>query len=180
MFGKDWKIKDFTKKYGDYHDFRELNIISISNNEAELILYFHESKFHSNEIAFYGFNKGVIEKLIDYIKTNPERKIYFYLYLMLDTGEAILNFALPIFLIKNNEKDVSINEESQSYLLHIIHKKSKYYLRLKNNQNEDLFGFMKNVNQIFEKKLIDRYNKEQQKFFEKKHAQEELLKKLKI
>ena len=98
---------------------------------------------------------------------------------MLDLDETILSFALPIFLIKNNESNVSISEDGQ-YKLNILNKKNKYYLRLNNDIHIGLFEYTKSVSEIFDKGLLERYDKEQEKFFEKKQAQEELLKKLKL
>lgn len=150
ILGEDCVIRDFTKIYGEWHSFRKPNIVHIKSRGIEIILFFHMSTSHSRKNkGFYGFSKEHTENILNYIRANSDKKIYFYLYLMLDTGETTLNFALPIFLIKNNENDISISEEGQ-YKLNIINKKNKYYLRLKNTPNEDLFMFMKDLNQIFD------------------------------
>ncbi|MBI2652822.1 hypothetical protein HYX00_05125 [Candidatus Woesearchaeota archaeon] len=140
-------------------NFDKQNMIIFKKNTAEVILYFH----FSNEIGFFGSDVGYVNHITNYIADNASKKIYTFVYLMLGDLETWnVNFALPIFFVKNHESEISKSQYPQ-YKFNIIFKKGRYWLRLKSNQLEDISIFQTNIKDLLSQRLINRYEEEKEK-----------------
>ncbi|MBI3027669.1 hypothetical protein HYY70_06175 [Candidatus Woesearchaeota archaeon] len=64
------------------------------------------------------------------------------------------------------------------YRFNIVYERGKYWLRLKNNQLEDISVFQTIIKDLLNQNLINRYEEEKERYFSTKKDKEELLRKL--
>ncbi len=160
-------IEDETKT------FNKQNIIIFKCNDIEIILYFH----YSSELGFFGCDVGYVDRIAAYITDNPSKKIYSYIYLILNDNElGKVNFAFPVFYVKTHQSDISKSEYPQ-YKFNILYKNGIYWLRLKNNQLEDISSLISDINNLLSEKLMRIHDEEKEKYVNKAEAQMALLKK---
>lgn len=171
-------IDEIKKCYGENcigestKNFDKQNIIIFTHNDNEIILYFH----FSNEIGFFGCDVGYVDRIASYISDNPSKKVYSFVYLMLNDDETgKVNFAIPVFFIKNHGSEISKTEDKQYYRFNILYKNGIYWLRLKNNPPEDLSNFISGIQDITSDNLMNRHDKEKEVFVNKADAQRALL-----
>ncbi len=161
------------------YDFKRKNLIIFQDGENEVILDYH----FSDEIGFFGTDVNFIDYVVTYIEDNSSRKIYYFLLLKLKNSEEDeVYFAIPMYFIKNNKQEISKSEYKGSippqYKFKIIFKNGKYWLRLKNNQLEDISIFQTSIKGLLNQSLINYYEEEKEKYFNTKKDKEGLLRKL--
>ncbi len=172
-FGQDC-IKEETR------NFKRKHIIVFQNEGNEIILDYH---FGHDKDKLFGADVNFIDYVANFIENNNSRKIYYYVLLILILSEKEeLYFAIPIFYIKNNESNIYKTKGDKyvpQYRFNIVYENGKYWLRLKNNPNEDISIFQTNIKGLLNQSLINRYEEEKEKYFSNKKDREELLKKYK-
>lgn len=178
-------ISEIKRFYGDdcidnsTKNFSKQNMVIFKKNITGVILYFH----FSNEIGFFGSDVGHVNHIANYITDNASKRIYAFIYLMLDNLEIRkVNFALPVFFVKNHESEISKSKYKGSippqYKFNVIFRNGKYWLRLKNNQLEDISIFQTSIKDLLNQSLINRYEEEKEKYSSISKDKQELLKKL--
>lgn len=191
VFGEECVQKNYIEKHigkknytvtnvGKYifTNFRAPNLIVLNKDNINLILYFH----YSEEIGFYGFDKNLINDIIEYTNKNSSEKIFFYLLFILDVpDERVEYFCVPIFFIKNIESDISVTDYKGTigpqYKFHLELIKNRYYLKLKKGRYEDISDFKIEVSKLFNQTLIARYNEEKIRYENILRDKQKLLKK---
>jgi len=172
VFGQDC-IRENT------YDFKRKNLIIFQSGDIEVIIDHH---FSDNELGFFGTDVDFIDYATKEIEADGSHQIYYVLLVFGISEKDEIYFAIPIFFIKNNKQEISKSEYKGSippqYKFNIIFRDGKYWLRLKNNQLEDISVFQTNIKDLLNQSLINRYEEEKEKYFSTKKDKEELFKKL--
>ena len=182
-FGEECVERDYTKQPFWGHSFRKPNLLVLKYGIINLILHFHYSEaIGREEIGLYGFDKNLINEVIDNINKNPSEKIFFNLLFILDIpGEKVEYFSIPIFFVKNIENSISVTGYKGTvgprYIFHIEKSKNKFYFKLKNKSIEDISQFKIDIKDLFSENLIKIYNEEKIRY-ETLIKEQELLKNL--
>lgn len=179
VFGPDCIKKNTKYGYGIYAETRR-NLIIFQSGDIEIRINHH---FSDNELGFFGTDVDFIDYATKEIEADTSPQIYYYALLVFGISEEDeIYFAIPIYFIKNNKHDISKSEYKGSippqYKFNIVFKNGKYWLKLKNNQLEDISIFQTNIKDLLNQSLINQYEEEKEKYFSTKKDEEELLKKL--
>lgn len=156
------------------------NLISFQSGDIEIRIDYH---FSDNELGFFGTDVDSIDYAAKEIEADTSHQIYYYVLLVYGISEeGNIYFAIPIYFIKNNKDNISKSEYKDSippqYKFNIIFRSGKYWLRLKNNQLEDISVFQTDIKGLLNKNLINRYGEEKEKYFSIEKDKEGLLRKL--
>lgn len=173
VFGEDC-IKE------DTYNFKRKNLIIFQSGDIEIIIDHH---FSDNELGFFGTDVDFIDYATKEIESDASHQIYYYVLLIFGISEeSEISFAIPIYFIKNNKQEISKSEYKGSippqYKFNIIFRSGKYWLKLKNDQLEDISIFQINIKDLLNQSLINRYGEEKEKYFSIREDEEQLLRKL--